>query len=617
MFQDLVVPLQFIPPPFRFETITDNTRTATASIVAPSYLIGMSESPVFASVITSPPLTASVYSQGSGEQARHFYQFTLAAQEDKGFDYPITTQFRLSATSDIFIAYSDYQYTTEIRSQSLTLFASEQDITLTLGDLRGFNLAQGEVYFAVIPERNINNVKYLGFPASPEHIGWLTSRNQLHIGQLATNNFFESTALFLTITAVDGRTPPSPLGTAVITSTIRYYPPPLTLVANNVVSNWIVSTGVDVAILSASGGSGEYSYGLTGNGNVEGLLYGLDNTTATLYAESEGTITLTASVDDNNGDRSPATLELTIAITGSYNLQLMLGHQNPNIPQQRVMFTLGDLFAEDVRNYFNLVGINFFGSVSVAFSDNIPAHITLEGPNLNPAGNLVGFQINQLPYRNFFGNTLYAIQMTVWDTRRSPLGTAVISLTVRYRLPPLGMNITLSRSGALLTGGTGIPVATVSAFGGHLDEGSAYRYSSFFGFADAAVSVFADGAVSVSSANVGLILITILADDDSAETPPATLIMTASAIDNLIGASFDTMATIFNPNVDGTVGVLALQDGYLAPGGRYRIETSGDVIGIGGDVGGLSEGANSQNIQHGVFSFRHKARTYRNYYRPR
>ena len=593
LFQDLVVPLQFIPPPFRFETITDNTRTATASIVAPSYLIGMSESPVFASVITSPPLTASVYSQGSGEQARHFYQFTLAAQEDKGFDYPITTQFRLSATSDIFIAYSDYQYTTEIRSQSLTLFASEQDITLTLGDLRGFNLAQGEVYFAVIPERNINNVKYLGFPASPEHIGWLTSRNQLHIGQLATNNFFESTALFLTITAVDGRTPPSPLGTAVITSTIRYYPPPLTLVANNVVSNWIVSTGVDVAILSASGGSGEYSYGLTGNGNVEGLLYGLDNTTATLYAESEGTITLTASVDDNNGDRSPATLELTIAITGSYNLQLMLGHQNPNIPQQRVMFTLGDLFAEDVRNYFNLVGINFFGSVSVAFSDNIPAHITLEGPNLNPAGNLVGFQINQLPYRNFFGNTLYAIQMTVWDTRRSPLGTAVISLTVRYRLPPLGMNITLSRSGALLTGGTGIPVATVSAFGGHLDEGSAYRYSSFFGFADAAVSVFADGAVSVSSANVGLILITILADDDSAETPPATLIMTASAIDNLIGASFDTMATIFNPNVDGTVGVLALQDGYLAPGGRYRIETSGDVIGIGGDVGGLSEGANA------------------------
>ena len=79
LFQDLVVPLQFIPPPFRFETITDNTRTATASIVAPSYLIGMSESPVFASVITSPPLTASVYSQGSGEQARHFYQFTLAA----------------------------------------------------------------------------------------------------------------------------------------------------------------------------------------------------------------------------------------------------------------------------------------------------------------------------------------------------------------------------------------------------------------------------------------------------------------------------------------------------------------------------------------------------------
>ena len=92
-------------------------------------------------------------------------------------------------------------------------------------------------------------------------------------------------------------------------------PPPLTLLANDIVSPLLINVGGAAAVLSASGGAGDYVYSLVGDGNVDNLTLALDNATATLYAESEGIITLTASVDDNHSATSPATLELTITIT--------------------------------------------------------------------------------------------------------------------------------------------------------------------------------------------------------------------------------------------------------------------------------------------------------------
>ena len=279
-------------------------------------------------------------------------------------------------------------------------------------------------------------------------------------------------------------------------------PPPLTLLANDIVSPLLVNVGGAAAVLSASGGAGDYVYSLVGDGNVDNLTLALDNATATLYAESEGIIILTASVDDNHSATSPATLELTITITsgllmrqvGDNLLITARADRGGDIPIATVVVDGGG----DSYNY--------------SLADNTPSYL-----GINSLGGGISAEViidNEMPTSD-----LIVILTAQVQSPNAPGGrdNASVQLTITIINPPLD----ISQRRLLSTMKLSVldSALSISLFGG-----SQTGYSlSVIGSSGVSITAgFADNELRIFGISAGIATITMMAFDDSGNTATDT-----------------------------------------------------------------------------------------------
>ena len=279
-------------------------------------------------------------------------------------------------------------------------------------------------------------------------------------------------------------------------------PPPLTLLANDIVSPLLVNVGGAAAVLSASGGAGDYVYSLVGDGNVDNLTLALDNATATLYAESEGIIILTASVDDNHSQTQPATLELTITITsgllmrqvGDNLLITARADRGGDIPIATVVVDGGG----DSYNY--------------SLADNTPSYL-----GINSLGGGISAEViidNEMPTSDAIVILTAQVQ-----SPNAPGGrdNASVQLTITIINPPLD----ISQRRLLSTMKLSVldSALSISLFGG-----SQTGYSlSVIGSSGVSITAgFADNELRIFGISAGIATITMMAFDDSGNTATDT-----------------------------------------------------------------------------------------------
>ena len=172
--------------------------------------------------------------------------------------------------------------------------------------------------------------------------------------------------------------------------------------------------------------------------------------------------------------------------------------------------------------------------------------------------------------------------------------SVVITLSVEVINPP-----SLSLSGdlvnSLLVVGRWQEVAKVSAAGGYVIEGGDYRYSAAADSALAAIGISANGEVSISVVNAGMITATITADDNHPNTLPSTILITARATADLIlDIAVASVTLKFYADADATLATLRARGGlaaarlYTLIGGDDGISLRGSVVVLSASVGASS-----------------------------
>ncbi|MGI9337358.1 MAG: inverse autotransporter beta domain-containing protein, partial [Gammaproteobacteria bacterium] len=279
-------------------------------------------------------------------------------------------------------------------------------------------------------------------------------------------------------------------------------PPPLTLRARNVVSLLIVGGDNLAAVLSASGGAGDYVYGLTGGGDAAGLRLGLDNASITLYAEGSGVITLTASVNDNHSATSPASLSLTITITSGLFLRqvgdsLLLTARADRGDSFAIATVTsiggGDSYTyslPDAPSYLNIHSLGGGASAHIVADNRLP-----------DAPSVITFSA-QVNSPNAPGGRENAITQLTLTVVNPPLGLSSNQLLSTLKLGVLDSVVSLSVSGG---SDAGFSVSVAGVGGASMTAG------------------IVDKVLRVFGVSAGIATITIGAEDDSANTTMAII----------------------------------------------------------------------------------------------
>ena len=271
-------------------------------------------------------------------------------------------------------------------------------------------------------------------------------------------------------------------------------------------------------------------------------------------------ITATITADDNHLNTPPATLLITIKAIDSLVLEV-------NKTQATITSHIANTIAlATLQAAGGLPGYNYSLISEVG-------GVSLSG----------GIVVVSLSVSAPFATITSALTATaiVSDSADSAV-SVVITLSVEVINPP-----SLSLSGDLVNSlvvvGRWQGVAKVSAAGGYVIEGGDYRYSAAADSALAAIGISANGEVSISVVNAGMITATITADDNHLNTPPSTLLITIKAIDSLVLEVNKTQATITS-HIANTIALATLQAAGGLPGYNYSLISEVGGVSLSGGI---------------------------------
>ncbi len=278
------------------------------------------------------------------------------------------------------------------------------------------------------------------------------------------------------------------------------------------------------ATVAASGGyltsGGDYAYRLESGGVFAAAGINADGIVTVSAGAGAGRITATVLADDNHLNTEAATVFLTVRIIDSFALGA--GDISATI-------TTRIINAATLARFAALGGVLPYGYSALS---NLPAGISLA------AGGL-------LLLTSGMDNALtVSVTVAANDSQTPAPARATAAVTIVFADPP-GVLLNIARGRDFVVAGKTLTAATVAASGGYLNSGGDYSYRLESGGVFAATEVNADGIVAVSAGAVaGTITATVIADDNHANTSPATVLLTVRIIDSFAFGVSDISATI-------------------------------------------------------------------------
>ncbi len=338
---------------------------------------------------------------------------------------------------------------------------------------------------------------YSAVSSLPEGIS-LADNGRLHL----TSAIDLPVAVSVTVAGNDSQNPPA-RGTSAIT-VVFVNPPDLTLDIRRGAALIVSGMTLTAATVSASGGylnsEGDYSYRLESDGVLAAAGDNSDGVVSVSAGVAVGFLTATVIAEDNHANTEPGTVFVTVRIINSF------------------AFGASDVSATLTTRIVGTATLARFvaagGVLPYSYSavSNLPTGVSLADDG-------------RLHLTSAIDDVLTVSVTVAGNDSQNPSARGTSAVTVVFVNPPV-LTLSINRGATLITASRTL-TAAVSVSGGYLSSGGAYSLGLAFGGVSATAG-FGAGAITILAGTVaGFVRATVFADDDHANTSPATAVFTA------------------------------------------------------------------------------------------